>query len=59
MPTQLNVPLTSITSHNEDLSQIMIELLFEVMEKGRDDIVKTIKVSKQLVKRASVGKVKL
>lgn len=52
----LNVPLTSITSHNKDLCQIMVELLLEVMESGREDIVKTIKVSKQLVKRESVGK---
>ena len=52
----LDVPLTSITSHNEDLCQIIVELLFDVMEKNQENVVKTIKVSKQLVKRASVGK---
>lgn len=52
----LSVPLTSVSSHNPDLCQIMVELLFEVMEDGREDVVKTIKVSKQLIKRASVGK---
>lgn len=50
----LGVPLTSITSHNEDLCQIIVELLFDVMKnKGKQ---KTIKVSKQLVIRASSGK---
>lgn len=52
----LDVPLTSITSHNDDLCQVLVELLFDVMENGRENVVKTIKVSKQLVKRASVGK---
>ena len=54
----LDVPLTSISSQNEDLCQILVELLFEVMESGRENVVKTIKVSKQLIKRNSVGRAK-
>ncbi len=51
----LNVPLTSITSYNNDLCEIMTELLYNRIQKDKSGIGKRIKVSKSLIKRESVG----
>ena len=50
----LSVPLTSITTYNEDLCQIAVDILFERI-KGRN-LTKNIKLSRELIKRGSVGK---
>ncbi len=53
----LNVPLTSITSYNEDLCQIALDMLFEALETGNNNNIKNINVSSELIKRESVGAV--
>ena len=51
----LEVPLTSVTSYHDDLCQIIVELLLERMKQpGNNHITKKIKISKQLIQRASV-----
>ena len=52
----LSVPLTSITSYNEDLCQIAVDMLFEKIKCRK--LIKNIKLSRELIKRGSVGKVK-
>lgn len=54
----LSVPLTSITSYNDDLCQIVVDMLFDDMGGGGKNVTKHIKISTELVKRGSVGKVK-
>ena len=54
----LNVPLTSITTYNEDLSQIAVDAIFERIRRKDNVPLKSIKVSTELVKRGSVGRVK-
>lgn len=54
----LNAPLTSISTYNEDWCQIIVDLLFEQMKGGQRNAVKRIKLSSELVKRDSVGKVR-
>lgn len=54
----LDVPLTSITLYNEDLSEIVVDVLFERIKNGSIGKVKKIHVSAELVKRGSVGKSK-
>ena len=53
----LDVPLTTITSYNEDLCQIIVETLFEQIE-GKTNTKPQINLNTELVKRNSVGKVK-
>ena len=52
-----DVPLTSVTSYNEDLCEIAVELLFDRMQ-NKNAKKKHIRVSAELVSRGSVGKVK-
>ena len=52
----LNVPLSSITAYNEDLCEILVNFIFEIINKKNGDAIKTIKLSKRLIKRESVGK---
>lgn len=52
----LSVPLTSITAYNEDLCEILVDMLFERIDNPRKNNKKSIKVSKELIKRDSVGK---
>ncbi len=52
-----DVPLASVTSYNEDLCEIAVDLLFERM-RNRDAKRKHVRVSAELVCRGSVGKVK-
>lgn len=54
----LKVPLTSITTYNEDWSEIIVDNLFEQIESGNIKKPKKIKLYTELVKRDSVGKVK-
>ena len=54
----LNVPLTTITSYNEDLCEIAVNLLFDKMKDKNRTKPKKIKVSTELIKRKSVGKAK-
>lgn len=51
----LHERLTSITAYNEDLAEIAVDLLFDLIEKKDSDTIKTIKISRQLVNRESVG----
>lgn len=53
----LNVALTSITSYNEELCEIIVDMLFDRIKNGNGKV-KKIKVSTELVKRSSVGQVK-
>lgn len=53
----LSVPLTSITAYNEDLCQITVDMLFERI-KGSVKNIRNVKISRELIKRGSVGKVK-
>lgn len=53
----LSVPLTSITSYNEDLCQIATDILFERIKSPGVYKPKKIKVSSELIKRGSVGKI--
>lgn len=50
----LDVPLTSVTSYNEDLCQIMVKTLYERIKKPEETT--KIRISKQLIKRKSVVK---
>ncbi len=52
----LDIPLTTITSFPEDLCEIVVEELFDKINNQIKNI-KKIKVSAQLVKRSSVGRV--
>jgi len=52
----LNVPLTSITSYNQDFCEIVVDVLFDRIKKGKTDKVKKINISTELVKHNSVGK---
>ena len=54
----LNVPLSSITSYNEDLCQIVVDLLFDRIENGNAGERRVIKVTTELIKRGSVGKIR-
>lgn len=54
----LNVPLTSITTYNEDLCQIAVDALFESIDSCAGKAVRTVRVSADLVKRQSVGTAK-
>lgn len=54
-----NVPLTSITLYIKDLCEIAVDLLFERIENGDNNKIKKIKVSTDLTKRQTVGKVKI
>ena len=53
----LEVSLTTITSYNEDLGQIVVEELFSQID-GSGTTHKQIKLANELIKRGSVGKVK-
>ncbi len=53
-----DVPLTSITSDNEDLCEIVVDMLYDRIEKGNEAKIKTVSVSAELVQRNSVGKAK-
>ena len=53
----LNIPLTTITSYNEDLCQIIVETLFEQIE-GKQVEKTQINLNTELIKRNSVGKAK-
>ena len=53
-----NVPLASITSYNEDLCEIIVNMLFERIENGNTGKPKKVQLSTELVKRNSVGAVK-
>lgn len=53
----LNVPLSSVTSYHRDLCEIVVEMLFERIEKGNSGKRKKVKVVSELVKRGSVGKI--
>lgn len=52
----LPVALSSITSYNEDLCQIMVRVLFDRIKDPKSKAHKSIKITKEFVKRASVGK---
>lgn len=52
----LSVPLTSITSYNQDFCEIVVDVLFDRIKKGKNDKVKKINISTELVKHNSVGK---
>jgi len=54
----LNVALTSITTYNEDWSEIIVDSLFELIENANNKNMKKIKLYTELIKRDSVGKVK-
>ncbi len=54
----LNVPLSSITTYNEDLCQIAVETLFERIEVGEAVPPRKIRVSGTFIPRASVGPAK-
>lgn len=54
----LTVPLTTITSYNEDLCEVAVSLLFDRIRKGDSTKPKKIHVSTMLVKRQSVGRAK-
>lgn len=56
--TYLDVPLTTITSYNEDFSQVVVNLIFEQIDNPAYNIHKKINVSTELVKRGSVGPAK-
>lgn len=55
----LNVPLTSITTYIDDLCQIAVDILFEKILSGGAGGIKTVKVSAELIKRKSVGKINI
>lgn len=52
----LPVSLSSITDYREDLCQIMVRVLFERMKDPNAAAHKSIKITKEFIKRASVGK---
>lgn len=52
----LTVPLTSITTYNEDWCQVIVDTLFEQMKSCQSSRTKSIRLSAELVKRESVGK---
>lgn len=54
----MNVPLTSITSYNEDFCEIVVDVLFDRIKNGKTKSIKRINVSAELVKHSSVGKAK-
>lgn len=53
----LNVPLTSITTYNQDFCEIVVEVLFDRIKNGQTKHIKKINISAELVKHSSVGKV--
>jgi len=53
-----DVPLTSVTSYNEDLCEIAVDMLFDRINKGNASKIKTVSVSAELVLRDSVGRAK-
>ena len=54
----LNIPLTSISTYNEDYCQIVVEAIFEKIKLKDSCAKKKIRVSSGLIKRQSVGKAK-
>jgi len=54
----LDVELTSVSSYNEDLCEIMVNMIFDKILHGESDDIKKVKISTELVKRKSVGKIK-
>lgn len=50
----VNVPLTSITSYDEDLCEIVVDMLFERIENPKKAEPKKVRLSSELVKRKSV-----
>ena len=50
----LDIPLSSVTSYNEDLCEIIVNLLFERMDHKTGP--KTINISKDIIFRDSIGK---
>ena len=50
----LDIPLSSVTSYNEDLCEIMVNLLFEQMNHKTKP--KKINIAKDIIFRASIGK---
>lgn len=54
----LGVPLTSITLYNDDLADVVLDLLFGLIEKKDSTSVKHVKILRELVIRDSVGKAK-
>ncbi|MBR2477029.1 MAG: LacI family DNA-binding transcriptional regulator [Clostridia bacterium] len=54
----LDVPLTTVTSYNEDFCQVVVDLVFEQISSPAGNIHKKINISTELVKRGSVGPVK-
>lgn len=53
----LDIPLTTITPYSKDLCEIITEALFEKIENNNSKQTKAVKVSAQLLKRSTVGKI--